>query len=154
MTVDVFGTTGDRPSALSQRRRSMPARVRRSLFGFVGALAGVLSVSPAFAEGDVENGERVFGRLCGACHAVDEGVNRVGPSLAGIYEDEAAQVEGFRYSDALIDSGLEWDEQTLADYLTSPREVVPGGRMAFAGIRNPDQLADVIAYMRTLEPAE
>jgi cytochrome c len=58
-------------------------------------------------------------------------------------------VEGFKYSDAMANLGIVWDEETIAAYLANPREYVKGNRMAFAGLRDPQQIADVIAYMQS-----
>lgn len=100
---------------------------------------------------DQEAGQRVFNQ-CRACHTVDQGGrNGVGPNLHGFIDRRAASVEGFRYSPAMrqrAEAGLTWDEATLRAYLTQPREVVPAGSMAFVGLRNPQQLNDLIAYLR------
>ncbi len=108
-----------------------------------GLLAGA-----AMAEGDPAAGERVF-RQCQACHVIDTEQNRVGPHLVGIFGREAGAVEGFKYSDAMANSGIVWDEETIAAYLANPRGYVSGNRMAFAGLRSEEQIADVIAYMKS-----
>lgn len=108
-----------------------------------GMLAG-----GAVAEGDPAAGERVF-RQCQACHVVDAEQNRVGPHLVGIFGREAGAVDGFNYSPAMANSGIVWDEETIAAYLADPRGYISGNRMAFAGLRNPEQIADVIAYMKS-----
>jgi cytochrome c len=109
---------------------------------FVMGLNGI-----AHAEGDADRGEQVFTR-CVACHSVEPGQNRVGPSLHDIMDQPAANVEGFNYSPALEEAGLVWDDETMAEYLRDPRGTVPGTRMAFAGLRNDEEIADVIAYLR------
>ena len=108
-----------------------------------GLLAG-----GAVAEGDPAAGERVF-RQCQACHVIDAEQNRVGPHMVGIFGREAGAVEGFNYSDAMANSGIVWNEETIAAYLADPRGYISGNRMAFAGLRNPEQIADVIAYMKS-----
>ncbi len=118
---------------------------------FAVLLALATSVAtPALSEGDAANGEKVF-RKCQSCHAVGDGArNKSGPMLNGIIGAPAASVEGFRYSKALEakrDEGMVWDEATLAAYLENPKEVVPGTRMAFAGLRKESDQADVIAYL-------
>jgi cytochrome c len=100
----------------------------------------------ALAQGDAAAGERVF-RQCQACHVIDAEQNRVGPHLVGIIGRPAGAVEGFKYSDAMANSGIVWDETTIAEYLANPRTYVEGNRMAFAGLRNEQQIADVIAYI-------
>jgi cytochrome c2 len=104
--------------------------------------------STASAEGDPAAGERVY-RQCMACHVLDAEQNRVGPHLVGIFGREAGAVDGFNYSPAMADSGIVWDDDTIGEYLADPRGYIPGNRMAFAGLRNPEQIADVIAYMRS-----
>ncbi len=112
---------------------------------------------PSLAEvelGDPAAGKRVF-RLCAACHAVAEGQNRIGPSLYNVIGRTAGGIEGFRYSNAHKakgDEGLVWTKETLDPYLENPRAYIPGNRMAFAGLRNPQQRKDLIAYLYEISP--
>lgn len=111
--------------------------------------AALVAFTPfaAFAEGDVAKGEKIF-KKCKACHAVGEGAkNRVGPTLNGVVGRESAMIEGYKYSKAMKAIGLTWDEETLAAYLTKPRKVVKGTKMAFAGLKKEADLANVIAYL-------
>lgn len=103
---------------------------------------------PAAAEGDAAAGEKVF-RRCAACHAVEAGKNKVGPSLAGLFGRTSGSVEGFKYSPAMAGAGITWDEETVDAYLTNPRGYIKGNRMAFPGLKNPKQRADVIAYLKS-----
>jgi len=95
---------------------------------------------------DAGNGRRVFIR-CQTCHVIEEGVNRQGPSLYGIFGREAGTVEGFRYSPANADSGIVWTKQIMFEYLEDPQEFIPGTYMAFPGLPDPQDRADVIAYI-------
>jgi cytochrome c len=100
------------------------------------------------ASGDAAAGQRVFAQ-CRACHTIDR--NMVGPNLRGVFERRAASVEGFRYSPAMrqrAENGLIWTEENLRAYLRDPKAVVPAGSMSFPGLRNDQQLTDVIAYLR------
>jgi len=110
--------------------------------------------SPPVSAQDAEAGQRVFAQ-CRACHTPNEGGrNGVGPNLWGIYGSPAGKREGFRYSANMLElaqGGLVWNEENLRRYLTNPKDLVPRGAMAFAGIRNPDQLNNLIAYLRTLK---
>jgi cytochrome c len=100
------------------------------------------------AAGDPEAGEQVF-RACAACHTLAPGEHRTGPSLAGVFGRKAGTAEGFhRYSEALGSADLVWREDTLDAFLADPRSVVPGNRMTFAGIAEPQARADLIAYLR------
>jgi cytochrome c len=119
----------------------------RAFGGLLLGAAFLLPAGPVAAEGDAEAGERVFSR-CRACHVVDQEQNRVGPHLVGIYGREAGSVEGYRYSPALADSGIVWDDEAIAAYVEDPRGFIPGNRMAFPGIRNEQEIADLLAYLR------
>ena len=87
---------------------------------------------------------------CSVCHAVAPGEHGLGPSLAGVFNAEAGHVEGFTYSQAMLDSGLVWDEASLHAYLENPRGVVPGTTMAFAGVRDDARRQAIIDYLKTL----
>ncbi len=111
---------------------------------------------PALAQaGDAEAGARVFAQ-CRACHSInDGGRNGVGPNLWNVYGQAAGRREGFRYSanlTQLAGGGLTWNEENLRRYLTNPKDLIPQGSMAFAGIRNPEQLTNLIAYLRAQRP--
>ncbi len=113
----------------------------------------VPSVLPLLADADVAAGE-AFSRACVACHTFDQGgPNRVGPNNWGVVGAVVGHIEGFRYSrsmQALHDAGEIWTYEALDAYLLNPREYVPGTTMAYAGIRDIEDRANVIAWLRTL----
>ncbi len=111
-------------------------------------LAGV-SFPVAGLTGQVEAGRVVFAR-CRSCHAVEPGAKRVGPTLHAVVGRPMGSVEGFRYSGAMQGGGKVWTEDQLFAFLEAPRQVTPGTTMTFAGIKDPQQRADVIAYLKTL----
>lgn len=114
-----------------------------------GVVALLLSATAAMAQ-DPPSGESVFRSQCGACHGVDTR-NRVGPGLAGVWERRAGSVENFRYSPAMrakAEGGLTWDEASIQAYLRNPKEVVPGGSMAYPGLRDDARLTALIGYLR------
>jgi cytochrome c len=117
----------------------------------LAALASaVLFAGPALAEGDAAKGEKVFAK-CKACHEVEKGVNKVGPTLKGVVGRKAASVEGYKYSEGMLAKaaeGVVWDEPTLTAYLPDPKAFVPKTKMAFAGLKKPEDVADVIAYLK------
>lgn len=97
---------------------------------------------------DAAKGEQVF-LQCKSCHVLEEGVNRIGPSLAGIVGRTAGTVEGYSYTEANANSGITWTKEKLFQYLEDPRRVIPGTKMAFAGLPNGQDRADIIAYLET-----
>jgi cytochrome c len=108
--------------------------------------ATLLVIGNAHADGDSARGEVRF-QECAACHKLDAGSNGVGPSLHGIFERKAGELADFRYSPALKRSGIAWSPQTLEAYLTDPQALVPGNRMPYAGMADPQGRADLIAYL-------
>ncbi|WP_299322419.1 cytochrome c family protein [Parasphingopyxis sp.] len=98
--------------------------------------------------GDATAGEAVFAQ-CRTCHVMDPGVNRTGPSLHNIVGREAGQVEGFNYTDANANSGIVWTPEKLFQYLENPARIIPNTRMAFAGLPEAQDRADLIAYLET-----
>ena len=97
---------------------------------------------------DLENGEKVF-KKCKVCHTEEAGgKNKVGPNLHGLFGRTAGTVEGFKYSDAMTESGIVWSEETLDAYLAKPKEYIPKNKMAFAGIKDEQDRVDLIAYLK------
>ncbi|MEM6603606.1 MAG: cytochrome c family protein [Pseudomonadota bacterium] len=103
------------------------------------------------AAGDIAKGERVV-KKCTACHSFNKGgANKVGPALWGIVDADIAAVAGYNYSAVL--QGLEgnWTVENLNGWLYKPKAFAKGNKMSFAGIKNDQQRADLIAYMKTLK---
>lgn len=98
--------------------------------------------------GDAAAGQAVFAQ-CRTCHVTEAGVNRIGPSLHAIVGRQAGTVQGYQYSPANANSGITWSPEKLFQYLENPQRVVPGTKMAFAGIRDPQQRANLIAWLGT-----
>lgn len=116
---------------------------------FAALASAVLFAVPAHAAGDAAAGEKVFAQ-CKACHENEKGVNKVGPTLKGVVGRKAASVPDYKYSPAMTKKGEEgvvWDETTLTEYLPNPKAFVPGTKMAFGGLKKPDDVANVIAYL-------
>lgn len=102
------------------------------------------------AAGDAARGATLF-RQCAACHAVEPGVHLTGPSLSAVWGRRAGTVDGFgRYSAALKHAGITWDAATLDRWLERPEKVVPDNTMTFAGVADPRQRADLIAYLEAV----
>ena len=97
-----------------------------------------------------EPGETLFKKNCAICHTLEEGKNKIGPSLAGVVGRKAGSVPGFAYSAANKNSGDTWDEATLDTYLTDPRKFMPGTKMVFAGLKNSEDRKALIEYLKQL----
>jgi cytochrome c len=100
---------------------------------------------------DASAGQRVYNQ-CRTCHTIESnGRNGIGPNLHGVVGRRAGSVENFRYSAnmrELAEGGLTWNDETLNQYLTNPKDLVPRGSMSFPGLRNEQQRKDVIAYLK------
>lgn len=108
----------------------------------------------AAGDGDPAAGEKVFIK-CKACHTVEAGTHKVGPSLHGIFGRKAATAEGFpRYSAAMKGSGIVWDEKTMSEFLKNPRSYVKGTGMVFLGLKKPADIANVLAYLKQATAAK
>eukprot|EP01101_Sappina_pedata_P001321 TRINITY_DN11413_c0_g1_i1.p1 TRINITY_DN11413_c0_g1~~TRINITY_DN11413_c0_g1_i1.p1 ORF type:complete len:108 (+),score=56.35 TRINITY_DN11413_c0_g1_i1:345-668(+) len=101
--------------------------------------------------GDAAKGEKIFKTKCSQCHTTTEGgANKQGPNLFGVDGRKSGQVPGYAYTQANKEAGVEWGEKTLFDYLLDPKKYIPKTKMAFAGMKSPQERADLIAYIRTL----
>ena len=112
------------------------------------ALAVAFGPGAAMA-GDPAAGEKVY-KKCATCHAVEEGKHKVGPSLAGVFGRQAGAADRFKYSDVMMSSGVTWDAAALDQYLAAPKEFMPGNKMAFPGLKKPEDRENVIAYIESL----
>lgn len=117
------------------------------------AAAAIEPIEVRLQVASVSGGES-SAKKCQACHTFEKGgPPKVGPNLFGIVGAKAAHMPGFNYSGALVErqaAGMEWTFAKLDDFLANPKAEVPGTLMAFAGLKKPDERADVIAYLRTL----
>lgn len=111
--------------------------------------AAIISAAGAAEAGDATAGAIVF-RKCQSCHTATAPANRVGPSLMHVVGRPVATAENYNYSEAMtaFGAGKVWDEATLTEYLAAPRDVVQGTRMAFPGLKTPEDIANVIAYLK------
>src|SRR5262245_59244990 len=97
---------------------------------------------------DVAAGEKSFNK-CRACHQVGETAkNLVGPVLNGLFGRKSGSIEGFSYTDANKNSGIEWNEAVFAEYIKDPKAKIPGTKMAFAGIKNDQEIKDLTAFLK------
>jgi cytochrome c len=124
-----------------------PAAMPAATSGAAPAAAPA-TVSYTSLTGDAVHGEKVFVQ-CKTCHVAEKGVNRIGPSLWGVVGRHSGSIPGFAYSAANKNSGLTWSEEQMFTYLEAPQKTIPGTKMTFAGLKNPQDRADVIAYLKT-----
>lgn len=119
----------------------------RSLFA---ALSLVSMAGIAHAQ-DVAAGEKSFAK-CRACHQIGESAkNAVGPELNGLIGRHSGSVAGYNYSEANKKSGITWDEATFAEYIKDPKAKIPGTKMAFAGIKNEQEIKDLTAFLKQFD---
>jgi alcohol dehydrogenase (cytochrome c) len=141
--VDTIHQRLGRPAVRFGERAVQPA----AAWLVVGAL--ILCGARAHAEGDPIAGKTVFANQCSSCHTTELGKNGFGPSLAAVFGRKAGTLAGYKYSPALAQSGLTWDEKTLDVFLTSSMKAVPGTAMPVS-LPDPTARANVIAYLETL----
>jgi len=114
--------------------------------GVAGAI--VVASGAALADGDVKKGSKVF-KKCKVCHTVKEGgKKKVGPNLYGLFGRTSGTSEGFKYSDAMKEAAIVWDEATLDAYLKDPKGYIPKNKMAFKGVKKEKQRVNLLAYLK------
>ena len=101
-----------------------------------------------YAVADASRGERLW-RQCQACHQLEAGQNGTGPYLYGVVGRTIGAAEGFGYSDVLAGHGGDWTPENLSGFLENPRSWAPGTKMSYAGMRDAEDRANLIAYMAT-----
>lgn len=106
-------------------------------------------VGALVAAADIAKGETVF-KKCAACHKLD-GADGVGPHLNGVVGRAVGSIGGFAYSDAMAAHGGDWTADQLFAFLANPKKDVPGTKMAFAGLPKPEDRANVIAYLESVQ---
>ena len=105
------------------------------------------------AKADAAKGEQVF-KKCTACHNADQGgANALGPNLWGVLGEPVGKGHGFAFSPALVEKGGTWTFDSLSEWLASPKKFAPGTKMTFAGLSNPQDRADVIAFLNAHGPS-
>ena len=105
----------------------------------------------ALAAGDPAAGKSVFQATCSICHTVQPGQNKIGPTLFHIVGRKTGSEPGYTYSPQNQGANLTWDAATLDKYLEAPRAMIPGTKMTYAGLKDAQKRADLIAYLDTLK---
>lgn len=127
--------------------------LRRRLYR--GAIVALAFCGQAHAA-NPSHGEEIFKTTCAACHVAERDpsradlATRTGPNLWGVIGRKAGIYKGYAYSYAMRTSGITWTDQQLSRYIAAPQKTVPNVRMNFPGLKNPNDIQDVIAYLDTL----
>ena len=117
----------------------------------MAAVALIAATGMAKAQ-DLAAGEQSF-RKCLPCHSVGEDAkNKIGPVLNGLEGRTSGTIEGYSYSEANKKANITWGEATFKDYIQNPMAKVPGTKMAFAGIKNDKEIADLWGYLNQFKP--
>ena len=112
----------------------------------MGILILILIFSIANAADPVK-GKKVF-KKCVACHSLQEGKNKMGPPLNNLLGRKAGSVEGYKYSKAMKNSDVVWDEESLDKFITKPRKFIPKTKMSFRGIKKKSLRDDLISFLK------
>lgn len=136
------GSSGEAPA-------SAPADAPAAAAPTDAQKAAALAALPApYNTGDLSNGQSQFA-FCRSCHTATEGgPDLTGPNLYGVFGRKAGSKAGYAYSDAVKNAGFTWDAEHLDKWLTSPRDFLPGTKMTFAGVHDPKDRIDLIAYLK------
>jgi len=103
-----------------------------------------------FKDGDEKKGANLFKTRCAQCHTVEKGGgNKIGPELHGLFGRHTGSVPGFSYTDSNKQKGIEWNENTLFEYLENPKKYIPGTKMAFGGLKKDKDRNDLITYLKS-----
>ncbi len=108
-----------------------------------------VSFTDLLAAADIDKGRKVFNK-CKACHKLEDGANATGPTLYAVFGRAVASVDGFGFSDAMIEHGGEWGIDELNEWLANPKSYIPGNKMTFSGLAKDTDRANLIAFLATV----
>ncbi|HEX6866943.1 MAG TPA: cytochrome c family protein [Caulobacteraceae bacterium] len=149
LMLSACGDGGDTTAAPEQAAAPAPEAISDA-----EKQAMLASLPAPYNTADLANGQRKFA-MCRSCHTLtDGGSNMTGPNLHEVFGEKAGHEDHYNYSEALKASGITWDAATLDKWIENPRGLVPGTKMAFAGIKTPKDRIDLIGYLRVQAGAE
>jgi cytochrome c len=135
----------------AEAKRGFAVEVAATTGGEAGAAAAPeapVDVAALMATANAAEGANVF-KKCASCHTAEPGAgHRVGPNLAGVVGSPKARHSDYAYSDAIKAKGGNWSEEELFHFLKKPQAYIPGSKMTFAGLKNPQDIANVVAYLK------
>jgi len=118
----------------------------KSFLILAGLITFILIFSIAYAADPVK-GKKVF-KKCVACHSLQEGKNKMGPPLNNLLGRKAGSLDGYKYSKAMKNSDVVWDEESLDKFITKPRKFIPKTKMSFRGIKKKSLRDDLISFLK------
>jgi len=146
------GSIGEHGHHEEKRGYSIAVAETETPGGTPAAEAAPVDIMPFMAKADVAAGQNQL-KKCTACHTFDNGgKNGVGPNQWGLFGSHYAHKADYTYSEALkAKHDVIWNEQTLSEFLANPKKAIPGNKMSFAGMKDPQDRANLIAYLKTLK---
>jgi cytochrome c len=108
----------------------------------------IIDLATLLKTADIDRGIKIF-KKCATCHSINKGeAAKVGPNLYAVLGRKRGSMSGFSYSKAMIEKGGSWDAESINQFIAKPREYLPGTKMAFAGLKKPQDRADIILYLQ------
>ncbi len=152
LPIVLLGLIALTPMALAESTTTTATTTEAPAAGQAPAAGEAPAAGTAAAvPGDAEKGEKVFTQ-CKACHDAEKGVNKVGPTLKGVIGRNVASVPDYKYSTAFQEfakANPVWTDDLFLVYIENPKKDVPGTKMAFAGLKKPEDRANLLAYLKT-----
>ena len=149
--MNIFNMSDRRSATTASRAHVAKAKAALGALALLAASTAPVQASPAQAVPDLAAGQRTFA-LCASCHQIGGTAGAAfGPQLTGIVGRPAGSTRDFAYSPAMKASKIVWTEQNLAAFLRDPGKVVPGTKMRFWGLSDDQQIANLIAYMKSVK---
>lgn len=135
-------------------KRGYQIEVVEDAGGDSGKPAAMVDIGTLLAAADAGKGEGIAQKKCTSCHSFESGgADKVGPNLHGILGNKFAHKDGFAYSEAMKSHGGNWGYDEMNHWLLSPAKYIKGNKMGFAGLKNDQERADVIMYLKSISPS-